>query len=330
MMKAVLDLFYATGDRRYYEYVRDFMDAYILDGGSIAGYDEDADRLYSFGMGKPLFDLLRISGDPKYEAAIGLLHSGIARHPLTGSGIFWHKKSQKNQVRLDSLYMVMPFYAEYDATFNRNRNYKDVFRQFRKVYEIMRDPATGLYFHGYDESKEAAWSDCETGLSPNFWAFACGAYAKALVDTIAKFDERFFYEYMTLQGYLKELLDALRAYRDQETDMLYQVPDEGGREGNFLETGASCSVAYALMKGARMGYLPAYCSGQGRRLFEQVARHRFDGVSLAGITRTAGLGGKAGENRDGSFSYYASLPRSSNSANGLAPFISAFAETLRR
>ena len=333
MMKSILDLFYATGDKKYYIYVRDYMDSYILSDGSIFGYDEDADRLNSFGMGKPLFDLLTISGDDKYKKAINLLYSGIAKHPLTDSGIFWYKKTQKNQVRLDSLYMVLPFFAEYDAVFNQNRNYKDLFRQFKKVYEIMRDSATGLYYHGYDESKEVSWADCETGLSQNFWTAACGYYAMALVDTVAKLDERFFYEYMTLQGYLKELLDALWAYRDSESKLFYQVADESGREGNYLETSGSCAIAYSFMKGARMGYLPSYYFNQGKEIFRSVVVHRFDGKNLSSICKTAGLGGKTtsgGQSRDGTYAYYVSLPKVTNSAKGLAPFISALAEVLRK
>ena len=332
MMKAVLDMFYATGDDKYFAYVRDYMDCYISEDGNLFGYDIDADRLNSFGMGKPLFDLLNITGSIKYKKAINLLYSGIAKHPITKSGIFWHKKTEPNQVRLNSLYMVLPFYAEYDAIFNQNKNYKDVFRQFKKVYEIMRDSSTGLYFHGYDESKDVFWADCETGLSQNFCTTACGYYAMALVDTIAKLDERFFYEYMTLQSYLKELLDALWVYNDAETRLFFQVTNEGGREGNYLETSGSCAIAYTFMKGARMGYLPTYYFNYGKEIYESVAEHKFDGSNLNDICRAVGLGGKSAEadqSRDGSYAYYVTLPKVSNIARGLAPFISAYAETLR-
>ena len=48
-------------------------------------------------------------------------------------------------------------------------NYDDIFHQFANVVKYMRDPKTGLYYHGYDASKKAFWCDKETGLSQNFW-----------------------------------------------------------------------------------------------------------------------------------------------------------------
>jgi unsaturated rhamnogalacturonyl hydrolase len=36
----------------------------------------------------------------------------------------------------------------------------------------MRDPQTGLYYHGWDESRDQRWADSTTGLSKNFWGRA--------------------------------------------------------------------------------------------------------------------------------------------------------------
>ena len=46
----------------------------------------------------------------------------------------------------------------------------------------MRDPETGLYYHGYDASRKVFWADPETGLSRNFWLRADGWFACALAD----------------------------------------------------------------------------------------------------------------------------------------------------
>jgi unsaturated rhamnogalacturonyl hydrolase len=64
----------------------------------------------------------------------------------------------------------------------------------------MRDEETGLFYHGYDESRQMFWADKATGLSKNFWTRSIGWFSMALVDTAEKLDEQFFYEYQTLQS----------------------------------------------------------------------------------------------------------------------------------
>ena len=60
---------------------------------------------------------------------------------------------------LDGLYMGAPFWAE-DAKLSTGAaaDYDDVAKQFRLVGEHLYDPAGGLYYHGWDESKQQAWA----------------------------------------------------------------------------------------------------------------------------------------------------------------------------
>jgi unsaturated rhamnogalacturonyl hydrolase len=340
MMKAIFDLFYATGEQKYFDFAKNYMDFYIGEDGQLLGYKVKEYNCDQINMGKILFDLYR-AADPlekeKYKKAIALLHSQLASHPRIKAGNFWHKKIYPHQVWLDGLYMVQPFYMEHEMLFNERKNYKDVFNQFKNVAEIMRDPATGLYFHGYDESREMFWADKTTGLSPHFWTRAIGWLAMALADTAEKLDEQFFYEYMELQKYLKDLLDAVLRFKCAETNLFFQITDQGGRAGNYLETSGSCAIAYALMKGARRGYLPVYYYTYGKEIFDAVVKHKLTAENgsfvLKDICLVAGLGGMPGHGdyklRDGSFEYYISEPRVNNDAKGVAPFLFAYAEILK-
>jgi len=173
-------------------------------------------------------------------------------------------------------------------------------------------------------------------------------------------DEQLFHEYMLLQGYLKDLMDSVLKFRDPETKMFYQVTNELGREGNYLETSGTCAIAYALMKGARLGYLPQYYYDYGKEIFDSVVKHKLVIVgkeatvslpegSVAGVSPAerrglgqslilkdvclvAGLGGMPWHGdyklRDGTFEYYISEPRVNNDAKGLAPFLFAYSEVL--
>lgn len=338
MLKAILDLFHATGEKRYATFVEKYVDSLIDEEGTIAGYCEEDYNCDNINEGKVLFDLFEFTGKLKYRKAIDLLYSQITHQPRTESGSFWHKKMYPNQVWLDGLYMVQPFYMAYERRFHENRNYRDVFTQFENVFHTMRNPESGLLFHGYDESRKSFWANPETGCSPNFWTRSLGWYAMALVDTAEQMDEMFFYEYQTLQEHLRLLIDALLCYADPKTGLFYQVTNAGNFTGNYLETSGSCAIAYAILKAVRLGYLPSYYWEDGKQIFESVLNHKFvktdAGYELKDICLVAGLGGYPGKGdyklRDGSYAYYVSEPKVSNDAKGIAPFLYAFAELLRK
>ncbi|MCL2840356.1 MAG: glycoside hydrolase family 88 protein [Defluviitaleaceae bacterium] len=337
MMKAIMDLFHATGNMKYFDFVKQYIDFYVDEDGKILGFEVEEYNCDNINMGKVLFDLYHATKEEKYKKAIELQYVQLETHPRVNVGNFWHKKIYPNQIWLDGLYMVQPLFMEYDMLFNQRKNYKDSFNQFKNVYEIMRDPVTGLYFHGYDESREIFWADKTTGLSLNFWTRSIGWFAMALVDTAEKLDEQFFHEYETLQKYLKELLDGVMKFQDPKTKLFYQVTNMGERDGNYLETSGSAAIAYALMKGARLGYIPSYYYDQGKEIFDAIVAHKLvmseNEFVLKDVCLVAGLGGMPGHGdyklRDGTYEYYISEPRVNNDAKGLAPFLFSYAEIVR-
>jgi len=331
MIKAILDIYYATNEKKYFAFAKDFIDYYVDTDGSILGYKVEDYNCDNINMGKVLYDLYRATQDNKYKKAAELLYSQLSTHPRISTGNFWHKQIYPNQVWLDGLYMVQPFYIEYEILFNNRNQIQDALNQFVNVYEIMRDPVTGLMYHGYDESREMFWADKTTGLSQNFWTRSIGWYAMALIDSIEKLDAA---ESKPLQLHLKHVLDALLKVADPKTKMFYQVTNAGPRAGNYLETSGTCAIAYTLMKGARLGSLPPEYYSRGKEIFDAVAAHKLvisdDNFALKDICLVAGLGGMAGKGgyktRDGTYEYYISEPRVVNDAKGVAPFLFAYAE----
>lgn len=338
MLKAVLDWYDVTKEPFYLEFADRYVDSLIDDDGVIAGYRKEDYNCDSINEGKVLFRLLDATGKSKYRAALDLLYEQLLTQPRTAEGNFWHKKRYPNQVWLDGLYMVQPFYMEYERRFHQNKNYRDIFRQFETVFRRMRDETCGLLFHGYDASKRSPWANPKTGCSPHFWTRSLGWYAMALVDTAEQMDEVFFYEYQMLQEQLHGLVDALLRAADPETGLFFQVTDEGTRPGNYLETSGSCAIAYAIAKGVRLGFLPVSYAGAAKRIFDSVLAHKWvqteHGYELTDICLVAGLGGMPGKGdykvRDGSFAYYISEPRVNNDAKGVAPFLFTCAEWMRK
>ncbi|MDR2183418.1 MAG: glycoside hydrolase family 88 protein [Clostridiales bacterium] len=338
MIKAVLDLYYATNDKKYLDFARGFIDFFVDESGKILGYDVEEYNCDNINMGKVLFDLYEIFGDEKYRLALDLQYSQLQGQPRISAGNFWHKLIYPNQVWLDGLYMVQPFYMGYEKRFSEARNVADCIRQFQNAAAAMKDAKTGLFYHGYDESRKMFWADRISGLSENFWSRSMGWYAMALVDTAAKLEAEYAAEIGILTAQLKELLDALLKVQDADSKLFYQVTDKGHLDGNYLETSGSCAIAYAMMKGARLGYLPDAYFDHGLEIFHGVMRHKLvldDGkFALKDICLVAGLGGMPGKGdyklRDGTFEYYISEPRVDNDAKGVAPFLFSFAEVLQR
>ena len=331
MIKAILEMYAITGDNKYFKFADDFIDHKVFEDGTIDGYDVKELNIDNVNAGKTLFELYDLTGKEKYRKAIDLIYSQIEQMPRTKEGNFWHKNIYPNQVWLDGLYMCQPFYMEYETRFNDKKNYDDIFNQFAQVVINMRDPKTGLYYHAYDSSREMFWCDKVTGLSQNFWLRALGWYSMALLDTLDKADASCGEPYENMKKVFEELMDAMLRYQD-ESGMWYQVVNVGGMEKNYLETSGSSIMAYALLKGVRLGFLPESYREYGKKAFEGICDKYLstdeDGsLHLDGICLVAGLGGK--DMRPGTFDYYMSEPVVKDDAKGVGPFLLAYTEMLR-
>lgn len=329
MMTSLYSIYLQTGNRKYLDFIDKFVDYYVFDDGSIRGYELETYNVDNLNEGRVLFDLYRETGKTKYVKAIDLLYRQILEQPRTVTGNFWHKKIYPEQVWLDGLYMAQVFYTRYETEFNGGKNYKDIVSQFQNVYAHMYDGEKKLYYHGWDCSKKAFWSDRETGLSKSFWLRSVGWYTVGLVDAISYFagaEE----EKEKLIAIFRETIEGLERYIDPETNMFWQVVDQIGREGNYPETSGSAMIAYAMMKGARLGFADERFSKIGEGVFNGICRKYLtetDGkLNLGGICLMAGLGPESNRKRDGTYEYYISEPVVENDAKGTGPFVMAYTE----
>lgn len=327
MILAILETYKTTKEEKYLKFADAYIDYRVKEDGTITGYSVEKYNLDDINAGKTLFELYDLTGKEKYRKAIDLIYSQLEGQPRTKEGNFWHKKIYPNQVWLDGLYMAQPFYMEYETRFHEKQNYKDIFQQFFIVAEKMRDEKTGLYYHAYDSSKEMFWCDKETGLSKNFWLRALGWYSMALLDTLYKADSSYGEEYEKLKQIFMDLMDSMLKFQD-ESGMWYQVVNLGGKEKNYLETSGSAIMAYSLLKGTRLGFLPEKYREYGKKAFDGICEKYLSTeegkMSLGGICLVAGLGGP--NKRDGSYEYYMSEPIVKDDAKGVGPFLLAYTE----
>lgn len=330
MLTALMEMAQICQDERYSDFVERFVDSFVSEDGSIRTFNAQKRTLDDINEGRVLFALYRMTGKEKYRLAAETLKAALDEQPRTHEGSYWHKAIYPHQVWLDGIYMAQVFAALYQKNFG-NGDYTDILRQIRVVRHRMFDEEKRLYYHGYDASRQVFWADGETGLSKSFWLRAMGWFAAALADLCEILPEGS--ERDEIAALLAEMMEGVSRYADEATGMYWQVVDQPGREGNYLETSGSSMIAYAMLKGARLGVLPKEYTAQGRKTFDGIVDRYLtftdEGIQLEGICLVAGLGPESDHRRDGTYAYYISEPVVKNDAKGVAPLVLCYTEIRR-
>ena len=327
---SLLKLAEQTADAPTAAYAAKLVESYVQPDGSIATYRADEFNLDMVTSGRALQLRYEQTKDERLRKALGLLIHQLATQPRTSEGGFWHKQRYPEQMWLDGLYMASPFLAHAGRMLHEPAALDDVAKQILLVERHTYDPKSGLFYHAWDEKRAQSWADPATGHSPNFWGRAEGWYAMALVDCLDELPPS-HPEIGAINDILRRLADGVARHQDPATGLWWQVLDQGGRPGNYLESSASSMFVYALAKGINRGYLtreqylPVVLKGYAG-LVRDCLRTNNDGrVNLTRVCEVAGLGytTASGRPRDGSFDYYVSEPVVENDLKGVAPFILA-------
>ncbi|KAJ7247373.1 hypothetical protein O6H91_20G033400 [Diphasiastrum complanatum] len=333
LLYGIQRMWVATSDVKYFQFLQNRTDDFLTDNGSIPTYKPQDYTLDSIRSGVNLLFLYKYTQMEKYRIAATLLREQLRSQPRTHQGGYWHKLIYPWQMWLDGLFMAEPFRAEYALLFNETYDeLNDIAMQFIWMEENSRDNKTGLLYHGWDESRLQAWANPITGTSSVFWGRALGWYAMALVDVLDFFpldhpkrDD--------LVHILQRLALAVAKVQDPDSTVWWQVLDQGGRQGNYLESSVSCMFVYALAKGVHKGYLLPHYLVIARIGYEGIKAQFIQlgldgGVSLTHTVATGGLGGTP--YRNGTYEYYISEKVVTNDPKGIGPFLLASLELWAR
>jgi len=323
VLEGIFQSYKLTGVEEYFIYLKKNIDYYITPNGDIKTYEFDSFNIDNISSGRILLHLYEITKEEKYKIAADKLFDQLNAQPRTSEGGFWHKKIYPNQMWLDGLFMGEPFYSEYSRMFYKYENYKDIYTQFKLIHKNLYDEKTGLYLHGWDETRKMKWADSVTGKSPNFWGRSIGWFIMSMAEVLQSYPIE-YKQYNEILTIYKNLAESLLKYQDPKTKLWYQIIDKGDKKGNYIETSASLMFIYSFIKGFNNKLLDKKYYDIAKEAYESlkkefISKDENGNMFLENVVSVGGLGGNPF--RDGSFEYYISEPLRKNDFKGYGVLI---------
>ncbi len=310
-------IYHITGDRRYFDYIKGWVDSVTTPEGEVVPSDNPWCSLKTLDYrqaGILLFSLYKETGEERYKKILQTLVESLKEYPQNSQGAFWHFSYAPNEVWLDGLYMGSPLMAMYAKTFDKPEFFDIAAHQAIVMYRNMQDK-NGLLHHGWDETKQSVWADAENGLSGEVWGRACGWFVVAIAD-ILDYLPKAHPRRAELIDILKKAISDIFKYQDA-SGRWYQVVDKGDCPGNWLENSCTCLYLYAAAKAIRKGYLSKEYAEYVKLGFKGVidSMTRKDGKLILGdICMGTGI-------EDGSYEHYINRPRDENDLHGTGAFV---------
>ncbi|MEF2965448.1 glycoside hydrolase family 88 protein [Paenibacillus sp. M1] len=310
-------LWEAVQDDRYIEYIQQYVDDLVDDHGNFYFARDELDAVQA---GLLLFKLHERTGKAKYRVAADKLRNLLLTLNRTSEGGYWHKDKYPNQMWLDGLYMAGVFSLKYANVYAETALREVVLHQERLMRKHMRDEATGLLYHAWDESRRMPWASPDTGCSPEFWSRSLGWYGLALSQFLDLLPEG----YPGREELAEVLCDFVRAlirYQDQESGLWYQVVDKGDRSDNWLETSGSCLFVYAIAKAVKSGLAEGDALAAARKGYEGLTRVVEWDEQGRLLLPDICIGTSAGD-----YENYVTRPKVKNDLHGVGAFVMACVE----
>jgi len=253
-----------TQDPRFLKYIKDYVDYHVDANGVITNTNAQGvvsevrfDSLDNMNPGNLLLALYQETKDNRYKIAADKIRARFNTYPRTKDGGFWHATNKTREWQLwgDGVFMSMPFLIRYGSIFGDSKYANDEATKQMIIYSThLNDPKTGLMFHAYDESRQATWSDKETGHSPEIWCRAMGWFGMTLVE-ILELLPKDHPNRPKLIAQLQQLVKAWSNFQDKKTGRWYQVVDKGQDPSNWLETSSTSMYTFTIARAVDRGYV---------------------------------------------------------------------------
>jgi unsaturated rhamnogalacturonyl hydrolase len=311
----MIDVWKATQNDTYYEYVKDYVDGLVDGNGNVYFARDELDAIQAGQLLFPIYDKTKES---KYAIAAKKLRQLINTINRTSEQGFWHKDKYPYQMWLDGLYMAGPFLLMYGETFHEPELVDTVLHQEALMRKHTKDQNTGLYFHGWDERGETPWAEEGRYHAPEVWGRALGWYGMALTMIIERLPEN-HPKIEELQNVIQELVERLVTFQDENTGLWYQVVPKGEKADNWLETSCTSLFVLTILRAVNDGYVDKSYAKYALRGYEGIINHKVSvnkdgGLSLKGVCIGTSIG---------TYEYYVNRETSVNDLHGVGAFVLA-------
>ena len=262
-LSGMQQIYLLTGEKKFFNYIKNYVDSVIGPNGELYGFNheittEDMPKLARNALTmldnkQPtilLYNLYDETGDEKYLNAIKTVAQSMYFWPVNSKGGYWHMMTQPYQMWMDGAYMAGPLSVMYADRFGDTVLRERAIKQIFIMNEHMKDPKTGLYYHGWDESKAEQWADKQTGLSSYFWGRAVGWYAVAILDILDYIPED-HPAVSRLKDIEVDLLKSIVNFQDKKTGMWFNVLDKIDDPKNWVESSCTNLFIYSYAKAIR-------------------------------------------------------------------------------
>ena len=183
----------------------------------------------------------------------------------------------------------------------------------------LKDDATKLAWHAWDEDGSATWADPTTHLSPEIWCRGLGWYVVACNEVLEKLPV----DHPNRQAIINILIDRLQGiknYQDSITGLWYQIMDKGDLTDNWVEESSACLFTYAMSKSIDAGYV-------SNAQYDTAVKEGYEGILSNIELDTAGqtilYGTCQGTGVQDSYSLYVGRAQITNDFHGQGSFLFA-------
>ena len=270
-----------TGEPRYFDYLRDWIDYHLAEGFYVA-YNDNCPP------GITLVTLYERTGDMAYLEAAAVITDylfNVAARTRDG-GINHLGWISGRQLWVDSLFMFGIFLAEMGRVTGDPVYFDEIVLQFRVFTDNLLDPEYDLYRHMWDDRKQATVPE-----EPIFWARGNAWVLVSLVEVLERLPAG--HEGRADLLWILEDLAGGFAERQDESGLWWTVLNRPGEA--YTETSASALVAYGMAKGARLGYLDDCYLDRAEEAMEGIVDRLFydchGRLHVAGTSYGTGPGG---------------------------------------
>ena len=253
MFEAMDRLGQLTGDSRYLEYIKKYMDHFVDEAGNYKG--GGLTNLDNFMTGSAFCTLYGRTGDEKYKKAALQILKAVDHYP-SSDGQFWHGNRSPN-MWIDGVFMMQMFLircAQYVG--EADYCYDVACRNIITAARHLQRP-DGLILHAWTtEPEKAVWADKTTGLSPEVWSEGMGWYTLVLPELLALLPKTHPNYQQVLDIYLK-MCKGLKEVQDKKTGGWFMVVDKGDNPLNFVDPSGTAMFVYSIQRGVELGLLKA-------------------------------------------------------------------------